>query len=294
MIESTLKLKDDRTLGYGIYGNPKGHPIIDFHGIPGSRREAALIQSYVGRADICFIGFDRPGYGRSSPKRNFKVTDLPEDVAALADHLRIARFVALGYSGGGPFALACAALIPERISAVGIISGVGPSNIGSNGMHAANRQKFNLARRMPWITRGLLWVAFSGLRRDPERLARQLKSIWQQMPEPDRLVLQQDQRFADSILEITRDAIVNRVTGWVNEEVLVAQPWQFDLKDVHHPQIFLWHGEKDRNVPVAMGRAVAAQLANCQATFLENEAHISTLYQHGKTIVDVLIRAGNP
>ncbi len=291
MIEDMLRLKDGRLLGYGIYGNPQGIPIFDFHGIPGSRKEAALIGTFLGRKDVCFIGFDRPGYGRSSPKRNYRIADLPADVVALADHLNINRFFALGYSGGGPFALACGWQIPKRIAAIGIVSGVGPSGIGSAGMHESNRRKFNLAQRLPWVARMMLWVAFSSLRRHPERLSRQLGKIWQQMPDPDRQALK-DPRFVGGILAVTQDAILNTVSGWVNEEVLMALPWGFDLQAVQAHNIFLWHGSLDRNVPLAMGKAVAERLPDCQSVFVEGEGHLSLLYNHGGEIVDRLIRSG--
>ncbi len=287
-MEDTLRLQDGRTLGYGIYGNLRGLPIFDFHGIPGSRREAALIAASIGREDLCLIGFDRPGYGRSSPQPRFQITDLPGDAAQLADHLGIERFAALGYSGGGPFALACAAQLPGRITTLWLVSAVGPAATGSQGMHQANREKFNLARHLPWLARGMLWLAFSGLRRDPQRLERQLRRIWQQMPEPDRRVFAEDPRFAESILEITRDAVLRGVSGWVNEELLMAAPWGFEPGAARCPRVLLWHGEQDRNVPLAMGRALAAQIPNCQATFLEGEGHISLLYRHGAEIVDAI------
>ena len=290
MIEDMLRLEDGRLLGYGIYGNPQGIPIFDFHGIPGSRREAALIAEFLDRDDLCVIGFDRPGYGHSSPRRFYKITDLPADVVALADHLNIERFIALGYSGGGPFALACGWQIPNRIAAIGIVSSVGLSEIGSEGMHASNRRKFNLAQRLPWMARLMLHAAFSSLRRHPERLSRQLEKIWQQMPDPDRQALK-DPRFAEGILAVTQDAILNMVSGWMNEEVLMALPWGFSLQAVRAPNIFLWHGTLDRNVPFAMGKAVAERLPNCQAVFMEGEGHLSLLYNYGKEIVDRLIQS---
>jgi pimeloyl-ACP methyl ester carboxylesterase len=297
MIEDTLLLKDGRRLGYGIYGkaDPRdGIPVFDFHGIPGSRREAALIAEFLSRDDVCFVGFDRPGYGRSSPKHGFRIPDLPGDAAALADALGVERFIALGYSGGGPFALACACRIPERIAAAGIVSGVGPAEIGSEGMHASNRKKFNLAQRLPGLARWMLTAGFSNLRRDvrrsPQCLREQMGKIWQQMPEPDRQVLQ-DARFADGILAVTRDAIQETVSGWANEEILMAQPWGFRLEDVHCSTLYLWHGELDCNVPIAMGKAVAERLPGCNASFVSGEGHLSLLYNHGAEIVETLIRA---
>lgn len=287
--EEVLILPDGRRLGYGIYGNPAGIPIIDFHGIPGSRREAALIVEFIQREDVCFIGFDRPGYGRSSPRPGFRIPDLPADVTALADHLNIDRFIAFGYSGGGPFALACAHHIPDRLAAVGIVSGVGPAEIGSVGMHENNRKKFNLAQRFPWLARLLLQAAFSPLQRHPQKLEAQMTKIWLQLPEPDRQVLA-DERFARGILSVTRDAVCERVTGWVNEELLMASAWGFQFEQIDCPNIFLWHGEQDRNVPPAMGRAVADRLKGCTSAFLAADGHLSLLYHHGQQIIDSLLK----
>lgn len=288
MIEDTLKLKDGRLLGFGIYGNPGRIPVIDFHGIPGSRREAAMISSYTNLQDVCFIGFDRPGFGRSTPKSNFRIPDLPNDVLELINHLEIKRFVGLGYSGGGPFALACAAMIPERISTLGIVSGVGPAEIGSAGMHEKNKKKFNLARTFPFIARLMLTLGFSNLQRHPENLERQMSAIWKQMPEVDRVILE-DKIYVNGILEITKDAISQSVAGWVNEEILMTLPWQISLENIKHKSIFLWHGGLDKNVPLSMGKAVAQLLPECQSTFCNDEGHLSLFYHHGEKIIRQLV-----
>ncbi|HWQ46680.1 MAG TPA: alpha/beta hydrolase [Longilinea sp.] len=284
-------LPDGRRLGYGVYGDPAGFPIIDFHGIPGSRREAALMAELLSREDVCFIGFDRPGYGRSSSKKTYHITDIPEDLIELADHLELKKFAILGYSGGGPFALACAHQIPQRLTAVGIVSGVGPVDIGSAGMHENNRKKFNLAQRFPLVAKILLTFAFSSLQRNPSKLERELRKIWAQMPAPDQKTLQ-DERYAAGILAITKDAITRRVTGWVNEELLMTSAWGFNLKDIDFPAIFLWHGGQDRNVPLVMGKAVADTLKCCRASFLPEEGHLSLLYNHGVEIITTLITNG--
>lgn len=113
----------------------------------------------------------------------------------------------------------------------------------------------------------------------------------QPWPAPDREALR-DTRFADGILSVTRDAILNSVTGWVNEELLMASPWGFDLQEISCPDIYLWHGEMDKNVPVAMGKAVAERLSGCHSFFLEGEGHLSLLYNHGSEIIDTLVQMG--
>jgi hypothetical protein len=136
----------------------------------------------------------------------------------------------------------------------------------------------------------MLSIAFSHLRSHPEKIESQLRNIWQQMPEPDQDVLQ-DESFAESIISVTRDAISHSVKGWVNEELLMASSWGFELGSVACPHIFLWHGVEDRNVPLLMAKAVADRLPNCQATFVSHEGHISLLFNHGAEIIDTLVRS---
>jgi pimeloyl-ACP methyl ester carboxylesterase len=288
MPEAVIHLADGRSLAYGVYGNPHGTPVYHLHGTPGSRLEAALIQEYLAREELCLVGFDRPGYGHSSMKRGWQIRDIPQDVVALADHLGHERFIVSGYSGGGPFAIACAHQIPTRLLAVGIISGVGPASIGSQGMHDSNRRKFNLAQQAPWLARWLIRAAFMGLRKNPRRLEKQLLNTRRQMPEPDQTVFQ-DTRFLDWLLRETMDAIAVSTVGFAHEEILMAFPWQFELREIQHPRLFLWHGCLDRNVPVAMAQAVAEQIPGCRPFFMEMEGHLSLIYRHGKEIFDTLL-----
>ena len=187
MLEDTLTLKDGRLLAYGVYGNPAGIPILDFHGIPGSRREAELVSRFLERSDLRLIGFDRPGYGHSSPKPHYQISDVTGDVAALLDHLQIQRCIGLGFSGGAPFVLACGQEDPGTYFHYRhCLRGRSLYEVGSKGMHASNRKKFDLAQRFPWLARLMLNTALSGLRSHPSKLESQLRRIWQQMPESDR------------------------------------------------------------------------------------------------------------
>ena len=287
--EDILILPDGRRMGYGLYGNLQGTPILDFHGIPGSRREAALIDSYLQRQDVCFIGFDRPGYGRSSPRRNTRVADIPADVIALTDHLNLDCFLMLAYSGGAPFALAVAAAYPERVSALGIVSGIGPAEVGAADMHEGNRKKFNLAQRHPQFAKLALSLAFNQMRRHADRLPQQLQTLWQKLPAVDQKVLQ-DETYKKGIIDITLDAIQNTAKGWVEEEVLVTLPWQINLNEIRCRNIYLWHGGQDRNVPLKMAQATAAQLPACKTYWKPEEGHLSLLYHHGGEIVSTLLQ----
>src|SRR5580698_3576315 len=124
----SIKLRDGRTLAYAEFGDPQGAPIIYCHGTPSSRAEGELTirGSCAGQLGLRVIIPDRPGMGGSDFLPNRRVVDWPSDVLELTDALHIERFAVLGSSGGAPYALVCAALIPERVSVVGVIGGVAP------------------------------------------------------------------------------------------------------------------------------------------------------------------------
>ena len=123
--DTTIQLHDARTLGYIEYGNPAGKPLFYFHGHPGSRLEAGFLAEQAQKNNIRLIGVDRPGLGRSTYKAGRHFLDWPDDVVELADRLHINRFAVVGFSGGGPYALACAYKISNRLTACGVVSGVG-------------------------------------------------------------------------------------------------------------------------------------------------------------------------
>src|SRR5438046_6812360 len=121
-----LRLRDGRRLGYCEHGVRAGKPILYFHGWPGSRIEAQLAAPAARRYNARLIAVDRPGFGMSDFKAHRTLLDWPADVAELADTLGLDRFAVAGVSGGGPYALACARRIPDRLTSVIVVCGLGP------------------------------------------------------------------------------------------------------------------------------------------------------------------------
>src|SRR5439155_22464969 len=118
--DKTIQLRDGMTLGYADYGISEGNALFYFHGHPGSRLEARFLADQAAQVGIRLIGIDRPGMGLSSFQAGRRVLDWPDDVVALADSLQLDRFAVVGFSGGDPYALACAYKIPHRLTACGI------------------------------------------------------------------------------------------------------------------------------------------------------------------------------
>ncbi|HEX3723151.1 MAG TPA: alpha/beta hydrolase, partial [Nitrolancea sp.] len=151
--DRTFRLNDGRLLGYREFGNPEGHPVFLFHGIPGSRRGAEIVTEQAAQRGLRIIGVDRPGIGLSTfqPDRTF--LDWPPDVLSLANSLGFEQFAVVGNSGGAAYVAACAARFPERLSFSGIISGMGPLDIpdGINrlSLSRSDRMLARLAQRSP-------------------------------------------------------------------------------------------------------------------------------------------------
>lgn len=276
-----ISLKDGRKLGYTEYGYSEGKPVFYFHGFPGSRLDWQFSDpdNCAARAGIRIIAVDRPGMGLSDFKQNREMLDWPDDVTELADQLDFQRFGVMGISGGGPYAAACAYKIPERLSTTLMVSSMGPFNAP----HVKEGLSWTIPGK-PSLGRRLLLMLFNlGLKRDPDKFVIRSKK---QFPEPDRLVLDKPE-MTKVYIEMLKEAFRSGIRGAYQEAKLYARPWKFRLQDIS-TRVYLWHGEKDENVPVSVGHFLADSIPDCQATFLENDAHISLSGNHINEILNIL------
>lgn len=272
-----LQLHDGRTLGYVEYGSPTGKPLVYFHGHPSSRFEAGFLAEQAIQTGIRLIGVDRPGMGLSTYKSGRRFLDWPDDVLELADSLQINRFAVAGFSGGSPYALACAFKIPHRLLSCGIISGVG---------HTGRFRSF-LSLWLPWLIMPLSKRFFQ----DEARAQRTLLRVARTWGEPDRNSLS-----SPRVSEILAASLVESFRHGTKEaayegRILGARGWGFRLEDIQFQNIYLWHGALDKQIPVAQGRTVTERLAFCKATFYPNDGHVSVIANHQEEIVKTLVDA---
>jgi len=122
----SIVLRDKRRLGFAEYGDASGKAVMHFNGSGGSRLEHPQDHSILSDLDVRLISTDRPGHGISDPQPGRKLLDWPDDIGQLADHLGVDKFHVMGWSAGGPHALACAYKMPDRILAGALISGLAP------------------------------------------------------------------------------------------------------------------------------------------------------------------------
>ena len=284
----TIKLSDGRSLGYAICGDPEGKPVFHFHGFPDSRLEVLLFEEAAKKAGIYLIGLDRPGIGLSDFKPNRCILDWPDDVIAFADALGLEKFAVLGLSGGGPYAAACAYKIPEHLRACGILAGLGPRELSTNGMGVSNRLFFFIIQQLPHLLGLVLWVSIGRHRKDEKNAERILSKIIKNIPESDSIILT-EAAVKKYLIEIVRESFRQGNLGPTHDGKLYGQPWGFNLEDIDFKKVYLWHGELDINVPISMGRAMAEAIPNCTATYYPNEGHFSIIFNHAQEILKTLV-----
>ena len=282
----TLRLEDGRLLGYAVYGDPEGWPIFYFHGFPGSRLEAQLADRVAARMGIRLIALDRPGFGLSDFKPRRTIFEWPDDVVKITDALRINRFATIGVSGGGPYAAACALKIPQRLTAVAIVCGLGSLDTpnGTDRMIRTNHLIFFLGRRLPWLAKISLWRIAYQVRRNPEGTLRRMIVA---LPDPDKAVLARPEvktAMKDNVVEAFRGGS----RGAACELLLYTRPWGFLLQDIA-TRVNLWHGEQDVSVPPTMGQYQARTIPNCRAIFYPGEGHFSLVINHMEEVLSGLL-----
>jgi pimeloyl-ACP methyl ester carboxylesterase len=241
-----MVLPDGRDLGWLELGDPAGAPVFAFHGTPGSRLQFELDEAPIRAAGLRLVAPDRPGYGFSTFQPNRRLTDWPNDVAQLADHLGIDRFAVMGISGGGPHSAVCAALLGGRVTTAAIVSGVGPlaDPRAVEGMMRSNQIFSALARRRSRILHAVFTVQIAAARYRP---ARAMDLMAKQLPAADVAILTRPE--VRELFE--RDtARSSRTAGAaaVQDFELFASDWGFDLGAIAIP-VHIWQGDVDRNVP---------------------------------------------
>jgi pimeloyl-ACP methyl ester carboxylesterase len=267
------------------FGTADGAPIFYVHGFPACRLEGALMHRAAVRQRVRLVAPDRPGFGRSE-FRPRGLIDFPADVAEVADALGLARFAILGVSGGAPFALACAARLPQRVSAMAIVAGLGFTTVAEDfaRLEVFARMSFRLARSAPVLSGFVNRALAAALRRRPELLNILLAGG---MSAPDRAVLA-DPQVATVLAASLREALRTGSEGASHELRLLAGPWNFDVSAIRVP-CHLWHGEQDRTVPIEMARRLAALVPGCRATFLRDEGHFSLPLRHADAVLKALL-----
>ncbi|MBI3781996.1 MAG: alpha/beta hydrolase [Deltaproteobacteria bacterium] len=263
-----IRLRDGRILAYAEYGDPYGLPVVYCHGGLGSRLEIAFAADTCRRSGVRLLAIDRPGIGASDPQPGRTLVGWPYDVAHLADRLGITRCAVLGWSAGGPYALACASRLGRRVARVAIVGGLAPlelpATVAELGMRA-ERLLLRLAIENPGRARILLRMA--GYL--PPRLLRAVL-LYDLTSPSDRAVV--TGLPAESALDGFYEAIRCGVDGAVDDYRVLASSWELGLGDIT-TEVNLWHGQEDNLVPVSHAERLSAHLPNARLIVLPGRGH---------------------
>ena len=269
---------DGRSIAYLDLGNAKGKPVFFFHGLPGSRAEAIALHSSALEHGYRLISPDRPGMGASDkqPGRNF--LDWPKDIIEMADALAFKKFGVIGISGGGPFALACAHAISERLDFAIDIAGLAPMLANPELLKQMSLTDQFFAKTSQRLPIGVLQFAFSMMGFYLKRVESAdgfVKLMGDAISEPDRQLASQE-GFGRFLVKDAQESFRQGAGAVALETKLSYNDWGFSLADIQMP-VHLLHGREDKLVPFTFSEQKAKMLPQNVFTPLDEVGHFFLL-----------------
>ena len=284
MTGSTVRTRDGRALTYEEHGDPSGRPVILMHGTPGSRLGPIPRASRLYPLGVRVITYDRPGYGGSDHLPERFVAHAAADAADLADALGIERFAVVGRSGGGPHALACAALLPDRVVRAAALVSIAPYAPMDRerwfaGMSEGNRIEYSAAEAGREKLEALLGELGSLIREDPEA---HLPFDRAELTRADRAVMA-DFGIRGMMRANFGEAMRVSADGWIDDTLSFVRPWGFDPAAIAVP-VRLWHGTEDVHSPVAHTEWLSARIAQANTVIQSGAGHFASIAEILRTL----------
>jgi len=274
--DRTVWAGDGRRLTVRVLGDRSGAPVFFLHGTPGSRLGPHPRSALLHHLGVRLIAYDRPGYGGSDRLPLRSVAHAASDVKTIADALGVKQFSVVGRSGGGPHALACAAMMPDRVERVAVLVGLAPRHAEGldwyAGMTESNRREYTIAESGVWALAQAIETSAEKIRNDPAQL---LRNLGPELPLPDWRVVA-DNGIRVGLRRSYAEALSRSGAGWVDDARSFTQNWGFDLADILVPTL-LWHGAQDVFSPVAHTRWMARSIPGAIERIVEDAAHFSAL-----------------
>jgi pimeloyl-ACP methyl ester carboxylesterase len=283
---------DGRSLDVWLAGPPDGQPLLFHAGTPGSGLPFDLHVAAMAERGLRYVSVTRPGYGSSTRQPGRAVADVVPDARLVLDHLGIDRAWNLGWSGGGPHALACAALMPERVRGTALIAGLAPYPAEGldwmAGMGAENVEEFDAALAGPEPLLPFMQPIYDALRDiEPGSIA---DSFGDLVDHVDRGSITGG--LAAYLAASDHEAFRDGYWGMFDDDMAFTRPWGFDVEPIPGA-VHLWQGTHDRMVPFAHGRWLASHVGAAVPHLLPEHGHLSLVVDAFPQILDELI-AGAP
>jgi pimeloyl-ACP methyl ester carboxylesterase len=294
----SFELPDGRHLSYTTFGapiSPNQSVIFYFHGFPGTHSEGLPVHETASKRGVVVVGVTRPGFGDSTAQPGRALSSFPPDVLHLADHLGVQKFAILGISGGGPYALACLRHLPaERLRSVTVVSGMWPTALGTAGMMPQMRVMYTLASWVPGFVNWMVGMELNAAAQDtehPEKFEELMAKGFQRWPAEDQeVIFREDGKLFKVLSRSSREAIKHGTGGFGTEAQIFGRPWDFQLEDLPiDGRLEVWHGAKDRNVPITMADQAVELMPGVEYHRFEEEAHLTLSMKHLDEILDSLL-----
>jgi pimeloyl-ACP methyl ester carboxylesterase len=286
MSEGRLMLSDGRTLAWREYGPPDGLPLLRFQGIPGSRNSRHPHEESYDHFGVRMIVADRAGFGASARLEGRGIREVASDAVDLLDHLGLDLVHVSGTSGGGPHALAFAALYSERVRGATIVVGAAPLlEEDTAGLIGLNRDAWYASREGCDAMYGLLAPVRRELLRDPLAAFRKVMDT---APPTDRAVMD-DPEWQRVPIEDQREALRPGAEGWTDEAMALFGSWDFDPSAVSC-SLTWWHGKHDPNAPIAAVQRLTATMGGVDLRLWSEAGHLESYHRHDEILAELPTR----
>ena len=290
-----LATPDGRGLEVLVAGPEDGLPLVFHNGTPGGLLMFPAMAGAAAARGLRTVMYARPGYGDSTARPGRRIADAAADVAAVLDGLGARQFVTVGWSGGGPHALACAALLPGRCLAAASLAGVAPAHAAGldwmAGMGPENVAEFTAAGLGETPLTAFLEEAAAGLGQvTGQQVAEEMGGL---ISAADRAVVTAE--FADYLAESFRIALRAGIAGWRDDDIAFVSDWGFPLEQAGAVPVAIWQGEEDRMVPFSHGAWLAGHIPGARGHLARGEGHRTLAARSFGTVLDDLLDlAGHP
>ena len=281
-----LQLSDGKILCYAEYGDPKGAPVFLFHGNPGVRLSWGLYPESPFLQNIRIIAPDRPGYGRTEFKKN-ALENWPNDVTELADHLGISKFHLFAPSGGGPYALACAWKIPERLISIGLFGSVGPYTKESVlGVNKPLKILWSLANQLFFLVKFQNKVMAKKAGKDPFKLFTTIRDL--ELSGYDKQIASK-KHIENIFIKVFPESYLQNGIGSAYD-VTIPKKWNIPLNQIRS-KVILWQAEEDF-LTGNMTKYIAEKLTSSELIILPKAGHL-WIMEHVKEVLEKLTKIEN-
>ncbi|MDA1005889.1 MAG: alpha/beta hydrolase [Verrucomicrobia bacterium] len=265
-------LPDGRKVCFAEYGDPAGRPLYYFHGWPSSRLQGRLLHKIGQEQGLRIIAPDRPGIGQSSPQPNRRLADWPALLGSLADALGHERFLVMGVSGGGPYALAAAHWLPERVEAASVVGGAPPLREfpDKSALLFPYRVLLKLRPIAPLVMTPLLPISRFIASQHPTDAPLRWCFRWVSPMDREAINKHDDLQI---IMGSFREGIIQGGRHLIRDADIYSSDWEIDFEKISVP-VDIWHGTEDRNLPLSMVRQIATRIPTAHTHWVE-EGHYS-------------------